>query len=136
MRHRASIVALPVSQTGPDSVVTFTRIELRALLEVYGRKVAAAEWRDYALDFERDFACFSVFRRSSDQPLFRIEKRPALARRQGAFAVIASDGRTFRRGHDIARVLRVFESRRGECQDRVLRFPDGARTAGTPRRSG
>lgn len=127
MRPRASIVALPISPAGPDSVVTFTRVELRTLLEVYGRKVAAAEWRDYALDFERDFACFSVFRRSSDHPLFRIEKRPALARRQGAFAVIASDGRTFRRGHDLARVLKVFEPRRGECQGRVLRFPEATR---------
>jgi hypothetical protein len=90
---------------------TFTRQELTAILAVYGRKVAAGEWRDYAIDIERDRAVFSVFRRSSEVPLFRIEKSPKLARKQGAYSVVAPAGLILKRGHDLLRVLSVLESR-------------------------
>ncbi len=90
---------------------TFTRQELTAILAVYGRKVAAGEWRDYAIDHNRDKAVFSIFRRSSEIPLFRIEKNPKLARKQGAFSVVAPAGLVLKRGHELARVLSVLEGR-------------------------
>ncbi len=71
--------------------------------------VAAGEWRDYAIDHLRDRAVFSVFRRTSEVPLFQIVKMPKLARRQGAYAVIAATGAIMKRGHELARVLTVFE---------------------------
>ena len=89
--------------------VTFNRDELRTILDLYGRKVAAGEWRDYAIDFTRDKAVFSIYRRSSEMPLYRVEKDPKLARRQGAFAVIAATGLVLKRGPDLARVLAVLE---------------------------
>jgi hypothetical protein len=89
--------------------VTFDRRELNALFNLYGAKVAAGEWRDYAMDFAPGRAVFSVFRRSSEAPLYRIEKNPELARRQGAYAVIATTGLVLRRGHDLSRVLRVID---------------------------
>ena len=90
---------------------TFTRQELSAILAVYGRKVAAGEWRDYAIDIGRDKAVFSIFRRFSECPLFRIEKTPRLARKQGAYAVVAPAGLILKRGHDLSRVLNVLENR-------------------------
>ena len=92
--------------------VFFDRRELDALLRLYGRQVAAGEWRDYAIDGLSDAAVFSVFRRTAEQPAYRIEKRPALARRQGAWAVYGQGGVVLRRGHELAQVLRVFDSRR------------------------
>src|SRR5438552_18747514 len=93
---------------GPlPSRVTFNRFELNRILDLYGRKVAAGEWRDYAIDFLRDRAVFSVFRRSSEVPIYRIEKNPRLARRQGAYSVISATGLIVRRGHELDRVLRV-----------------------------
>jgi hypothetical protein len=92
--------------------VFFDRRELDALLRLYGRQVAAGEWRDYAIDGLADAAVFSVFRRTAEQPAYRIEKRPALARRQGAWAVYGQGGVILRRGHELAQVLRVFDSRR------------------------
>jgi hypothetical protein len=94
------------------SQVFFDRRELDAILHVYGRMVAAGEWRDYALDGLRDAAVFSVFRRTSEAPLYRIEKRPALARKQGAYAVLAPGNVVLKRGHELAHVLKVFETRR------------------------
>ena len=90
---------------------TFTRQELTAILAVYGRKVAAGEWRDYAIDLGREKAVFSVFRRASEVPLFRIEKSPKLARKQGAYSVVAPAGLILKRGHDLVRVLTVLEGR-------------------------
>jgi hypothetical protein len=90
---------------------TFNRHELSTILAVYGRKVAAGEWRDYAIDIGRDKAVFSVFRRASEVPLFRIEKNPKLARKQGSYSVVAPAGLILKRGHDLARVLGVFEDR-------------------------
>lgn len=97
--------------------VFFERRELERLLRLYGRMVAAGEWRDYAIDGLRDVAVFSVFRRASEQPLYRIEKRPALARRQGAWAVIGEGGMTLRRGHELDQVLRVFDKGRFKVVD-------------------
>jgi Protein of unknown function (DUF2794) len=91
--------------------ITFTRPELTAILAVYGRKVATGEWRDYAIDLGRDKAVFSVFRRTSEVPLFRIEKSPKLARKQGAYSVLAPAGLILKRGPDLVRVLSVLEGR-------------------------
>ena len=90
-------------------VVSFDRRELNLLFNLYGARVAAGEWRDYALDFMPSKAVFSIFRRTSETPLYRVEKNPELARRQGAYAVIAASGLVMRRGHDLARVLRVLD---------------------------
>ena len=89
--------------------ITFQRRELDAILRLYSRMVAEGEWRDYALDHLKDKAVFSVFRRASEVPMFRIEKNPKLARKQGAFSVIAASGLIVKRGHDLAQVLKVFD---------------------------
>lgn len=95
----------------PRQHVTFNRRELDRILDLYGRKVAAGEWRDYAIDGLKDRAVFSVYRRSSEMPLYRIEKQPRLAHRQGAYAVIAASGQILKRGHELARVLNILERR-------------------------
>jgi hypothetical protein len=95
----------------PAAQVAFDRAELRAILNLYGRKVAEGEWRDYAIDFLRDMAVFSVFRRSSEMPLYRIVKNPALARKQGAYSVVASGGQVLKRGQELERVLSVLDKR-------------------------
>lgn len=89
---------------GP-SRVTFNRFELNRILDLYGRMVADGEWRDYAIDFLKDRAVFSVFRRASEVPIYRIEKDPRLARKQGAYSVISASGLILRRGHELDRVL-------------------------------
>lgn len=89
--------------------VTFHRKELDQLLNLYGKMVAAGEWRDYAIDHLTDRAVFSVFRRTSEVPLFQITKNPKLARKQGAFSVVAAGGRILKRGHELSRVLRIFD---------------------------
>ena len=89
--------------------VTFSRRELKRILDLYGRKVAAGEWRDYAIDFLKDRAVFSVFRRASEVPLYRIEKNPKLERRQGTYSVISATGHIVRRGHELERVLRSID---------------------------
>jgi hypothetical protein len=89
--------------------VTFDRRELNRILSLYGRKVAAGEWRDYAIDFFKDRAVFSVFRRATEVPLYRIEKNPRLARRQGTYSVISATGLIVRRGHELEGVLRVLD---------------------------
>ena len=91
----------------PDT--SFDRREMNTILSVYGRKVAEGEWRDYAIDQLREEAVFSVFRRTSETPLYRIVKQPRLARRQGAYALIAATGHILKRGHDLANVLRVLD---------------------------
>ena len=101
----------PVARpAAPANQVTFSRRELNRILDLYGRKVAAGEWRDYAIDFLKDRAVFSVFRRSSEVPLYRIEKNPKLARRQGAYSVISATGLIVRRGHELDRVLRSIDT--------------------------
>lgn len=89
--------------------ICFDRHELNIILNVYGRHVAAGEWRDYALDMEKDRAVFSIFRRSSEMPIYRIEKNPKLARRQGAYSIISASGQILKRGTELRRVLTVFD---------------------------
>lgn len=101
--------AAPKRQKDPE--VFFDRAELDAILSVYGRKVAEGEWRDYAMGGFKEVAIFSVFRRASEMPLYRIEKRPKLARRQGAYSVVAATGLVLKRGHELKQVLKVFEKR-------------------------
>jgi hypothetical protein len=102
----ADLVRFPVAA---KERISFSRQELREIFNVYGRKVISGEWRDYALDFLKERAVFSVFRRASEMPLYVIVKDPALARRQGAYAVIAATGLVVKRGHDLRNVLRVLE---------------------------
>jgi hypothetical protein len=99
------------SSGGQAADVRFDRPELDRILNIYGRMVSAGEWRDYAIDFLSDVAVFSVFRRSSEMALFRIEKRPRLRSRQGQYAVIESGGHVLKRGHDLAQVLSVFDKK-------------------------
>lgn len=92
-----------------DEQTSFDRRELSVILSLYGRMVAAGEWRDYGISCLREVAVFSVFRRTAEFPLYRIEKRPALRNRQGMYAVIGMDGQILKRGHDLTQVLRVLE---------------------------
>lgn len=89
--------------------VTFQRRELDFILRVYGRMVAEGHWRDYAIDHLRDRAVFSAFRRTSEVPLYRIEKDPSRARKQGAFAIISASGLVLKRGHELDVVLKYFD---------------------------
>jgi hypothetical protein len=89
--------------------IAFDRRELGAILSIYGRMVAAGEWRDYGISCLRDVAVFSVFRRTAEHPLYRIEKRPRLRQKQGQYAVIGPDGQVLKRGQDLVLVLRVLE---------------------------
>jgi hypothetical protein len=91
--------------------VGFERAELSRILDLHGRMVAAGEWRDYAMDFTRDFACFSAFRRTAEVPQMRLEKRPALRQRQGMWALFGEQGQVLKRGHDLAGVLAPLERR-------------------------
>ena len=89
--------------------VAFQRTELSVILSLYGRMVAAGEWRDYGISCLREVAIFSIFRRTAEYPLYRIEKRPKLRNRQGQYAVIGMDGHIIKRGSDLKTVLRVLE---------------------------
>lgn len=98
--------------TGPEvspDTVAFHRTELSLILALYGRMVAAGEWRDYGISHLKDAAVFAIFRRTAEHPIYRIEKRPKLAGRQGQYSVIGMDGRILKRGHDLKAVLRVLE---------------------------
>ncbi|RYE39296.1 MAG: DUF2794 domain-containing protein [Hyphomicrobiales bacterium] len=97
------------SQTKVPAIVAFDRKELALILNVYGRKVAAGEWRDYAMDFLKDRAVFSIYARVSERPLFLIEKTPRLRNKQGQYAVTNQQGRILKRGHDLSLVLRVLD---------------------------
>ena len=99
---------LPAASSAPNRV-TFNRLELNRILNLYGRMVADGEWRDYAIDFLRERAVFSVFRRASEVPIYRIEKDPRLARKQGMYSVISATGLILRRGHELDRVLLVID---------------------------
>lgn len=99
---------IPFPTPVPEQV-SFDRAELGAILSLYGRMVAAGEWRDYGISCLRDAAIFSVFRRTAENPLYRIEKHPRLRHRQGMYAVIGMDGQVIRRGHELPTVLRVLE---------------------------
>lgn len=99
----------PQENAAAAPVTRFDRSELNRILTVYGRMVAAGEWRDYAVDFLEEAAVFSIFRRASEMPLFRVEKRPKLRQRQGQYCVIAAGGLVMKRGHELAQVLKVFD---------------------------
>ncbi len=107
------------SQTPPPlkGRVFFDRLELNRLMNLYGRMVALGEWRDYAIDGLSDAAVFSIYRRASEVPLYRIEKRPALARRQGQWAVINQSGHILKRGHELQQVLKVLDRIRLKAVD-------------------
>ncbi len=94
---------------GTPMQVAFHRTELNVILSLYGRMVAAGEWRDYGISSLREVAVFSVFRRTAEMPLYRIEKRPKLRNKQGLYAVVGMDGQVLKRGHDLKSVLRVLE---------------------------
>lgn len=108
MNHQAP-PPIPLHARSAPEEVCFDRRELGVILGLYGRMVAAGEWRDYGISTLREVAVFSVFRRTAETPLYRIEKRPKLRQRQGMYAVIGPEGQVLRRGHDLATVLRVLE---------------------------
>ena len=99
----------PTPFPGSDEQVAFHRTELGVILGLYGRAVAAGEWRDYGISCLRDVAIFSIFKRTAENPLYRIEKRPRLRMRQGQYAVIGAEGQVLRRGNDLRQVLSVLE---------------------------
>lgn len=115
--HSSNLVSFSRPDQRPEpqrrvAVTAFDRQELSAILAVYGRKVAAGEWRDYAIDLGAETASFSVFRRASECPLYRIEKTPKDARKQGAYRIVAASGLILKRGRELARVLGVLEPAR------------------------
>ena len=99
---------IPFHPVAPEQIA-FHRTELSLLMGLYGRMVAAGEWRDYGLSFLREVAVFSVFKRTAENPIYRVEKRPKLRLRQGQYAVIGIDGQVLKRGSDLKQVLRVLE---------------------------
>ena len=104
-------IPFPLASRLPEEIF-FDRKELGQILRIYGRMVAAGEWRDYAISSLRDLAVFSVFRRTAEVPLYRIEKCPRLRNRQGPYAVVGQEGRVLRRGQDLDQVLKFFDQRR------------------------
>ena len=102
----ATLVAFPQLRVAS---IAFDRRELATILHLYGRHVADGEWRDYAMDFGRHAASFAIFRRSAEQPLYRIVKTPGLARKQALYSVVAQGGLIMKRGNDLAQVLKVLE---------------------------
>ncbi len=101
----------PQASGSSGAVVSFDRHELREIFNLYGRRVAEGEWRDYAIDFRSDKAVFNIYRRTSEVPLYRVEKDPSLARRQGVYAVVTSTGLILKRGPDLARVLQAIDKK-------------------------
>lgn len=96
----------------PARRIFFDRRELNSILSAYGRGVAQGEWRDYAMDALSDRALFSIYKRASEAPLYQIEKRPDLARKQGAWAIVSAQGIILKRGHDLEPLLRFFDRKR------------------------
>ncbi len=114
LRSDLGMTVIIPRQFGPSKVeerISFHRTELSVILNVYSRMVAAGEWKDYSMDFLRERAVFSVFRRATEHPLYRIEKRPKDAQKQGAYSVIGHDGQVLKRGRDLKQVMRVFDSK-------------------------
>lgn len=99
----------PIPRPIENEVVSFQRPELNVILSLYGRMVAAGEWRDYSISALKDLAVFAVFRRTAEHPLYRIEKRPKLRNKQGEYCIVGMDGQILKRGHDLRTVLRVLE---------------------------
>ena len=103
------VTGLPSVKQKRDEPVHFHRTELAPIMSIYGRMVAAGEWRDYGISALRDVAIFSIFRRTAEHPIYRIEKRPKLRNAQGQYVVLGMDGQILKRGHDLKSVLRVLE---------------------------
>ncbi len=101
----------PQPRAAAPAVVSFDKRELRLIFDLYAPRVAGGEWRDYALDFTPAGAVFSIFRRTAETPLFRIEKMPAHLRRQGAYRIVDAAGLILRRGDDLAKVLDTLKRR-------------------------
>ncbi len=114
--HSDAPPRLTSASVRPASQVGFDRRELGLILSVYGRMVSRGHWKDYALDFLADRAVFSIYRRASEHPLYRIEKVPALRSRQGQYSVIAPGGLILKRGHDLQGVLKVFDKKKFEVR--------------------
>ncbi len=108
--RRTDTAASP-SPAPPPSQVTFNRQELREIFDLYGRMVSAGEWRDYALDFTSQKAVFSIYRRTAEFPLYRIEKNPKTSRKQGAYSVVTATGLILKRGHELKPVINVLEKK-------------------------
>lgn len=108
----APMVTSSAASQSADRPIFFDRLEFRLILDLYSRMVGRGEWRDYAINHDRESCSFAVFRRSADGALFRIIKTPKLARRQGAFVITGQGGRILRRGRDLAVMLRYFEPKR------------------------
>ena len=106
----APIAAIAAAPAG-IAVISFDRNELREIFDLYGRKVAGGEWRDYGIDFTPQKAVFSVYRRACEYALYRIEKNPRLARKQGAYSVVTANGLVLKRGHDLRRVIAALDTR-------------------------
>jgi hypothetical protein len=104
----ANVIAFPSNR---PVQVGFDRLELQRILDLYGRMVSAGEWRDYAMDFGNDTASFCAFRRASERPQARIEKRPALRQKQGMWTLFGEAGQILKRGHELAGVLFPLERR-------------------------
>lgn len=107
-------ILIPFPDPGARSLlrqVSFNRHELDSILRLYGRMVAANEWRDYAIDHTFERAVFSVFRRASETPLFQIVKNPSLARKQGSYAIVSGSGHILKRGHELTRILGFFDKK-------------------------
>lgn len=100
---------IPLAAAQAPEQVAFDRMELGQILTLYGRMVALGEWRDYGISHLREVAVFSIFRRTAENPIYRIEKRPKLRNKQGLYAVIGMDGQILKRGHDLRNVLQVLE---------------------------
>ncbi|SRR5579875_880916 len=117
LRGKCALASLPgcgagtASFAGGSEPVVFDRKELREIFDLYGRKVASGDWRDYAIDFSPQKAVFSVYRRAAEYALYRIEKDPKLARKQGLYSVVTATGLILKRGHDLSRVIAVLDKR-------------------------
>lgn len=107
----SSLIYSTSSAPCSDAIVSFQRQELNLILSRYGVMVSKGTWRDYAIDMGKDCAIFSIFRHTSEHPLYRIEKNPKMAKKQGAYRVLASDGKILKRGHELAQVLKLFDKK-------------------------
>jgi hypothetical protein len=104
------VLPFPDSRSSSPQI-GFARAELKRIMDLYGRMVAAGQWRDYAVEFGRDHAAFWAFRRTAERPEYRIEKRPSLRSKQGMWALIGEGGVTLRRGHELGPILAPLERR-------------------------
>ena len=120
----SNIVSLRTGKSSKTpSQTAFDRKELNLILSVYGQMVSKGEWKDYALDFLKDKAVFSIFRRATEHPLYRIEKTPALRNKQGQYAIIAPGGLILKRGHDLSTVLKIFDKLRFQVERQSIKKP-------------